>query len=84
MINQLFDHEKFTYGGQEAQKIAMQIADIRDKLSHGLDKDNTDLLQQLENLYIQQDRLIMEDAFIEGFCAMMSIIAEFLCRKSQK
>ena len=67
MVERLLDRER-QLGGEAYHSAMAQILEAGDALSNLLDDTGRQWLEKLGDAYGQRERVVMEAAFLEGFC----------------
>ena len=76
MIERLIDLE-CPYGEPEYSKLALEINRLKQQLSQQVDQEGVRWLEQLADLYAQQETAVLRDAFADGFWSALELMFEF-------
>lgn len=77
MIERLMKSE-IRYGEPKYSKIDLEIREIKRALAKELDEDGLNLLESLSDAYLHQTSVQIEGAFVDGFCAAVDLMLDFI------
>ena len=76
MIERLINWER-PYGEPEYSKLAAEITQLKQQLSEQATPEGVRWLEQLTDLYMQQETAVLRDAFTDAFRSAVELMLEF-------
>lgn len=77
MIERLMNLER-PYGKSEYRKLSEKIVQLKQQLCGQLSPQGKDQLEELADIYLEQNAILLENRFIEGFCAAIDLAQDYL------
>ena len=82
VIKRLMNPE-MAYGEPKYAELSVKITKMKQMLDEKLDSDGRALLEQITEAHIRQENVLIDDAYVAGFCAAVDLMLEYLQRREK-